>query len=199
MDLNAIDVPNNDKIFSLATITNARDLELVREVDLDKVTMDQPGVGGGDHDGDSAGSGDDSSDDGDGKEESLERDLDSAYDRYLANTRDGMAKSGTKMAKQTKKLQRQKALEEAREDAELVSKDADGISGDTKAYAELLEGGKRDSEDDDSDDYDSEEEGKVVRDGSDKVKVAVENGKGEDRGEDASEDEEAPGMTTKLP
>ena len=38
MDLNAIDVPNNEKIFSLATITNAGDLEAAREVDLDKVT-----------------------------------------------------------------------------------------------------------------------------------------------------------------
>ena len=50
MDLNAIDVPDNDKIFSLATITNAGDLEAAREVDLEKVTEDQ--LAGGDDDSD---------------------------------------------------------------------------------------------------------------------------------------------------
>ena len=91
----------------------------------------------------------------------------------------------------TKKLQRKNALEEAIEDTELVSKDADGISGDAKAYTELLEGGKRDSDDgDDSDEYNSEVDGKVVRDGSDKKNVSVKYGKEEDKGEDESKNEE---------
>ena len=38
----------------------------------------------------------------------VEAELDAAYNRYLTNTKDGMAKSGTKMAKRTKKLQKQK-------------------------------------------------------------------------------------------
>mmetsp|Transcript_24827 Transcript_24827/g.44650 ORF Transcript_24827/g.44650 Transcript_24827/m.44650 type:complete len:1047 (+) Transcript_24827:68-3208(+) len=181
MDLNAIDVPDNNKIFSLATITNAGDLEAAREVDLDKVTEERfVGGGGGDggkkeddsddEDGLAMRSDDDSSEDEDEKNYTLEGELDAAYNRYLTNTRDGMAKSGTKMAKRTKKLQKQKALEEAREDAEIVAGDAEGVSNDAKAYAVLLEGA-RDSEDDDSDDdYDSEEDGNVVRDGSDKIK-----------------------------
>lgn len=37
MDLNAIEVPDNEKIFSLATITSKGDLEAAREVDLAKV------------------------------------------------------------------------------------------------------------------------------------------------------------------
>jgi len=194
MDLNAIDVPDNDKIFSLATITNAGDLEAAREVDLEKVTEDQ--LAGGDDDSDDEVDGlknrkdDDSSDDEDEKNYSLDAELDAAYNRYLSNTKDGMAKSGTKMAKRTKKLQKQKALEEAREDAEMIGTGGEGeggVSGDAKAYAELLEGGGKDSDDsDESDDYDSDVDGNVVRDGSDKKKAVVKDEKEEDA---PSEDE----------
>ncbi|KAL7439900.1 hypothetical protein ACHAXH_006953 [Discostella pseudostelligera] len=169
MDLNAIDVPDNDKIFSLATITNAGDLEAAREVDLEKVT-DSEIMGNDDSDEEDGlkvqdyGSGDD--DNEDEHMFSLESELDSAYNRYLSNTKDGMAKSGTKMAKRTKKLQKQKALEEAREDAEMVAADTEGITRDAKTYAEMLKGD--DASDDDSDDYDSDEDGNIVRDGSDK-------------------------------
>ena len=41
-----------------------------------------------------------------GYNDQLEQELDEAYERYLANTKDGMARLGTKMAKRTKKLQR---------------------------------------------------------------------------------------------
>ncbi|KAL3800050.1 hypothetical protein ACHAW5_003698 [Stephanodiscus triporus] len=176
MDLNAIDIPDNDKIFSLATITNAGDLEAAREVDLDKVTDDQL-MGADDSDADEEDGlklrkGGDSSDDEDEHNYSLESELDAAYNRYLSNTKDGMAKSGTKMAKRTKKLQKIKALEEAREDAEMVGNDAEGVSSDAKAYAEMLQGandGDGDSDEDDSDDYDSDNDGNIVRDGSDKM------------------------------
>ncbi len=171
MDLNAIDVPDNDKIFSLATITNAGDLEAAREVDLEKVT-DNDIMGNDDSDDeDGLKIEDDGSDDIDDEDEhmySLESELDAAYNRYLSNTNDGMAKSGTKMAKRTKKLQKQKALEEAREDAEMVAADAEGITRDAKTYAEMLKGDN--ASEDDSDDYDSDEDGNVVLDGSDQPK-----------------------------
>ncbi len=193
MDLNAIDVPDNDKIFSLATITNAGDLEAAREVDLDKVTDDQLMGGADDSDADEEdglksrrddgdGSSDDD-DDEDGHNYSLESELDAAYNRYLSNTKDGMAKSGTKMAKRTKKLQKIKALEEAREDVEMVGNDAEGVSTDARAYADILRGANDDdgdtSDENDSDDYDSDADGNVVRDGSDRVVISKDKG-GED-------------------
>lgn len=179
MDLNAIDVPDNDKIFSLATITNAGDLEAAREVDLEKVTDSQI-MGNDDDDDDESDQedglkvqdyGSDNNDEDDEHMYSLESELDAAYNRYLSNTNDGMAKSGTKMAKRTKKLQKQKALEEAREDAEMVAADAEGITRDAKTYAEMLKG--ENASEDDSDDYDSDEDGNVVRDGSDKLRAVV--------------------------
>ena len=201
MDLNAIDVPDNDKIFSLATITNAGDLEAAREVDLDKVTDDQL-MGGVDSDDDmedglglrNGGRCGDSSDDDDddGHNYTLESELDSAYNRYLSNTKDGMAKSGTKMAKRTKKLQKIKALEEAREDAEMVGNDAEAVSTDAKAYADMLQGpndGDGDSDGDGSDDYDSDADGNVVRDGSDRV---VKSQKRKEEDDPSISDEEAP-------
>ena len=195
MDLNAIDVPDNEKIFSLATITNAGDLEAAREVDLMKVTHEQ--IMGGDDDDDSEEEDGlkmqmESSDSEDEENYTLEGELDAAYNRYLTNTRDGMAKSGTKMAKRTKKLQKQKALEEAREDSEMVATDAKGISGDAKTYAQMLNSAKdSDDSDDDSDEYDSDVDGQVVRDGSDllkkKKKVATKK-KDEDDDSDSSEE-----------
>ena len=207
MDLNAIDTPDNDKIFSLATITNAGDLEAVREIDLEKVTDGQ--IMGNDDDSDDDGDdvGDDGlkmhmnendseSDDEDEHNYSLESELDAAYNRYLSNTNDGMAKSGTRHAKRTKKLEKQKALEEAREDAEMVADDKEGITGDAKAYAEMLHGAK-DSDDDDSgsDDYDSDLDGNVVRDGSDLIKKKEKVAKKENTDEDddsVSTSEDAP-------
>lgn len=178
MDLNAIDVPDNDKIFSLATITNAGDLEAAREVDLEKVTDEQIRGNGEDdssvdeEDGLKMHGDNESDDESEGEDEhnySLESELDAAYNRYLANTNDGMAKSGTKMAKRTKKLQKQKALEEAREDAEMVADDdkEGGATDDAKAYAQMLQGTKDSDSDEDTDDYDSDRDGNVVRDGSD--------------------------------
>lgn len=174
MDLNAIDVPDNDKIFSLASITNAGDLEAAREIDLEKVTDDQlfPSADSDDEGVDvgkiTGKSGDDETDEEDAEfNYSLEAELDAAYNRYLTNTKDGMAKSGTKMAKRTKKLMKQKALEEAQEDAEMVSEGAEGLSSDAKKYAEMLQGPK--DSDDSSDDDSTVDDGKV-KDFSDRIK-----------------------------
>ena len=60
MDLNAIDNPDNSKIFLLVSIMNAGDLEAAREVDLKKVT-EELFVGGSD-----SGRKEDDSDNGDG-------------------------------------------------------------------------------------------------------------------------------------
>ena len=182
MDLNAIDVPEHDEIFTLTTITNQGDLEAAREVDLDKVTHDEV-FGGNDEDEDDDGmaggirapkQGDDDSvasqgdpdevDEATGYNYRMDRELDDAYDRYLRTTKNNMAKSGTKMAKRSKKLQRQKALTEAQEDQEMMLSNVSGIDKDTKTYAKMLQGNRNnddssvddDDRNDDSDDDDDD-------------------------------------------
>jgi len=175
MDLNAVEVPENEKIFSLATITSRGDLEAAREVDLSKVTDEQlmPGnddpyedddavAGGVGGDGTAAerdGEGrivaqgeEDDLDEDTGYSFRLDRELDDAYDRYLGSTRDAKAKAGTKMAKRTKKLQRQKAADEAMEDEEM------DVNEETRRYAKLLNAGGPGDDDDESAD---EEEDKI--------------------------------------
>lgn len=164
MDLNAVDVPDNDKIFSLATITSKGGLEAAREVDLNQVTDEQLHIDGVDSDeemveGDGTATNEvvmnekgeiiaqgeeDDIDEETGYSYRLDRELDSAYDRYLSQTKDKGAKSGTKMAKRSKKAMRLKAAEEAKEDADFVDDD-------TKTYAKMLQGPK-DSDDEDSSD-----------------------------------------------
>mmetsp|Transcript_5706 Transcript_5706/g.8547 ORF Transcript_5706/g.8547 Transcript_5706/m.8547 type:complete len:1066 (-) Transcript_5706:94-3291(-) len=157
MDLNALEVPEAEKTFSLATITNKGTLEAAREVDLNKVTDDEiyPTVDSDEDDGDDenvernehgeviAQGEEDDIDEDTGYSYRLDRELDMAYDRYLKNTKSKGAKSGTKMAKRSKKAQRAKAAEEAQEDQEMMGED-------TKAYAKMLQG-QKDSDDDDSD------------------------------------------------
>lgn len=187
MDLNAIDVPDNDKIFSLASITTAGDLEAAREVDLEKVSDDQlfP-TADSDEEGVEVGKtkekkeGDESDDEDAEFNYSLEAELDAAYNRYLTNTKDGMAKAGTKMAKRTKKLMKQKALEEAQQDAEMVSEGAEGLSSDAKKYAEMLQGAK---DSDESSDDDSTVDDGQVKDFSDRIKPST-----SDDESDSSED-----------
>ncbi len=159
MDLNAIEVPEAEKIFSLATITSKGKLEKAREVDLNKVSDDQifPTVDSDQEEFDDdnvernekgeviAQGEEDDIDENTGYSYRLDRELDMAYDRYLSQTKNKGAKSGTKMVKRSKKAMRAKAAEEAQEDHELMGKD-------TKAYAEMLQGKK------DSDDESSEEE-----------------------------------------
>ena len=164
MDLNAVDVPDNDKIFSLATITSKGGLEAAREVDLNQVTDEQLHIGDVDSDEEMvAGDGtatnegvmnkkgeiiaqgeEDDLDEDTGYSYRLDRELDAAYDRYLTHTKSKGAKSGTKMAKRSKKAMRLKAADEAKEDADFVDND-------TKTYAKMLQGPK-DSDDEDSSD-----------------------------------------------
>jgi AdoMet-dependent rRNA methyltransferase SPB1 len=162
MDLNAIDVPDHDKLFSLTMITNAGDLAAASEVNLDKVTDEQ--IFGNDNE-DIVIGGKDSGKDGKEEPEDLdqaermrrrEEDLERAYHEYLKNTKDGAAKSGTKMAKRSKKAQRQKMAEEAVEDAEMMLAGPMGIGQDTKAYVKLLQG--ENASDEESNGQSSEDE-----------------------------------------
>jgi len=167
MDLNAVDVPEHDEIFSLATITSKGALEVAREVDLGKVTDEQLAIGENDDNGPIEGVNSDGEVESQGEEDDLDentgysyrldRELDSAYDTYLEKTKNGLAKSGTKMGKRSKKLQRQKAVEEANEDTEMMLTNEEGIDNDTKTYAKMLQGPK-DSDDEDSNDDSSDEE-----------------------------------------
>lgn len=156
LDLNAIDVPEHDKLFSLAMITNAGDLAAASEVNLDKVTDEQIF---GNEDEDIVIGGNPPDKDGKGELEQVdeeermrrrEEDLERAYHEYLQNTKDGRAKAGTKMAKRSKKLQRLKMAEEAVEDAEMMLSGPAGIGQDTKAYVKLLQGANA-SDDEDGD------------------------------------------------
>jgi AdoMet-dependent rRNA methyltransferase SPB1 len=154
MDLNAIDVPDHDKLFSLAQISTKGDLQAASEVNLDQFTDEQLF---GDSDDDIV-VGEDQEDDTNSEDDDRlsrrEKELNAAYDSYLQNTKDGLAKSGTKMAKRSKKLQRLKVAEEAAEDQEMAQTSTAYMKGDAKTYAKMLQG------DDDSDgpDQDSEDE-----------------------------------------
>ena len=168
MDLNAIDVPEHDALFSLATITNSGELEAAREVDLDKVTHAEI-FGASDEEveeeSDVESQGEKIELDEDtGYNYNLDRDLDNAYETYLKTTKDGLAKSGTKMAKRSKKAQRQKALQEAAEDEDmhLGAPTIAGMDQDTKAYTKLLTGDKDSDDSDDDvqeDDVDEDDDG----------------------------------------
>jgi AdoMet-dependent rRNA methyltransferase SPB1 len=153
-------LPEHDKIFSLATLASAGDLEAAAEVNLDHVTDDmflggsddEDVLVGGEHDVTKTVDATDSQE----RWKLREKELDDAYDMYLQTTKDGLAKSGTKMAKRSKKLQRLKVAEEAAEDQEMALATPAGIDYDTKAYAELLHGPRdSDDEDDSSDGGDS--------------------------------------------
>ena len=164
MDLNAVELPEHDQVFSLATITSKGDLEAAREVDLDKVTDEQ--LFGQDEESDivaeekdeveSQGEPDDL-DEETGYSFRLDRELDEAYDRYLRGTKNGLAKSGTKAVKRSKKLERQEAMDEANEDQEMLMADSGMINRDTETYAKMLQG-PMDS-DDEEDDSEEEDDG----------------------------------------
>jgi AdoMet-dependent rRNA methyltransferase SPB1 len=158
MDLNAIDVPDHDKIFSLASITSKGVLEAASEVNLDEVTDEQ--IFGGSDD-DIVVGGEEEDEDSDEDMDRLhkrERDLDDAYNTYLTNTPNGIAKSGTKFAKRSKKAQRQKVMQEAEEDQEMALAQPEYVSNDAKTYAKLLSGPK-DSDDDQSSDEEEDDDG----------------------------------------
>mmetsp|Transcript_9122 Transcript_9122/g.12954 ORF Transcript_9122/g.12954 Transcript_9122/m.12954 type:complete len:1162 (-) Transcript_9122:205-3690(-) len=196
MDVHAIDVPDNDKIFSLATITSGGMLERAREVDLDKVDdkeifPDSSDSEDDDYNNDAnihdqnhsfvakhskysdvvrdehgniiAQGEEDRINEETGYSYRLDEELDEAYNRYLAHTKNGNAKAGTKMAKRSKKAMRAKAAEEAQEDQEMMNTDnmngtGSKITNDTRTYAKMLNGAK------DSDDDDDENDTKVEHD-----------------------------------
>jgi AdoMet-dependent rRNA methyltransferase SPB1 len=148
MDLNAIDVPDNDKIFSLTSLSSRGDLEAISEVNLDRHT-DAELFGDSD---DEVIIGEDSDVDSDDEARLIrrEKELDVAYNSYLQNTKNGLAKSGTKHAKRSKKLQRIKVAEEVHEDQEMALTSESGMNYDTQKYAEMLQGPKDSDDDDDS-------------------------------------------------
>lgn len=157
MDLNAIDVPDHDKIFSLASITSKGDLEAAAEVNLDEITDAQLF---GDSDDEVVVGKDADSEDSDNETGLLhkrESELDDAYTMYLQNTTNGVAKSGTKFAKRSKKAQRVKAMEEAEEDQEMAMAETSYVTNDTKTYAKMLQGPK--DSDDEASSSDEEEDG----------------------------------------
>jgi len=158
MDHVAIDLPDNDKIFSLATISNEKELEKVRSANLSKVDdeifedSDDEAEDGGGNDAKEI-SGYDSTGDVDeenGYSYRLDKELDEAYESYLKLTKNKAAKAGTKMAKRSKKLLKMKAAQEASEDAEMM------MSSDTKTYASILNK-KNHANEDYSDDSDQRE------------------------------------------
>eukprot|EP00979_Chaetoceros_neogracilis_P011714 scaffold2957_cov232-Chaetoceros_neogracile.AAC.6 len=155
MDLNAIELPEQERMFSLTSISSAKDLERAREIDLGKITDEQLFAESSDEEGDDvvrnevgdlvAQGEEDDIDEDTGYNYRLDRELDSAYDKYLANTKNKRAKAGTRSAKRSKRATRLKASEQAKEDEDMMMDD------DTKKYAEMLQGPK-DSDDDSSDD-----------------------------------------------
>jgi len=157
MDLNAIEVPDNEKLFSLATITTKGDLAAAAEVNLDEVTDEQLF---GDADDDVVVGKQEEVIPGDDAERlrRRERDLDEAYELYLESTKSSAAKKDTKMQKRSKKLQRMKVMEEAAEDQEMIMSEKGGIGQDTMTYAKMLQGDKG-SDDDSSDDSDESDDG----------------------------------------
>jgi AdoMet-dependent rRNA methyltransferase SPB1 len=153
MDLNAIDIPEHDKIFSLTAITSKGDLEAAHEVNLDRVTDEQLF---GDSDDDVV-IGKDSDSESDEETDRLarrERELDDAYGMYLQNS--NVSKTGTKTAKRSKKYQRLKVAQEATEDQDMMLSTPAGIGDDTRAYVKLLQG-PRDSDDESSDDEEDDD------------------------------------------
>lgn len=159
MDLNAIELPEAERMFTLTSITSKSALEAAREVDLNKVTDDHLMVNDDDgsvedddnvvrnENGDVVAQGEeDDVDEETGYSYRLDRELDEAYNRYLKTTKTKSAKVGTKMVKRSKRSIREKAMEQAKEDQEMMMDD------DTKKYAEILQGPKDSDEDSSSND-----------------------------------------------
>jgi AdoMet-dependent rRNA methyltransferase SPB1 len=147
-------LPEHDKIFSLATLSSAGELDAAAEVNLDRVS-DEMFTGGSDDEDIVLGGETDltkgvSATDSEERWKLREKELDDAYAMYLQTTKNGLAKTGTKMAKRSKKLQRIKVAQEAAEDQEMALATPAGIDYDTKVYADLLRG-PRDSDEDDND------------------------------------------------
>lgn len=154
---------NHDKIFSLSQMKSREDLELVREVDLDKTELDHDDErNNSDDDGTVSSQGDHSDEDEKtGYSYRLDRELDNAYDSYLQKTKNKEAKSGTKMDKRRRVRDKIKETK-GKDDGIMESLDLEtNMDDETKRYAQLLQagpGGDDDSDKDtDNDASDSEE------------------------------------------
>ena len=167
MDLNAIEIQEHDQFFSLDMLRNAKDLEDVAEVNLDKVTQEEAFGKESDDDSDDdeygganylKKKGIPERDEKTGYSYRMESDLDLAYERFLQNTKNNENKVGTKAAKRSKKLLREKMAQQSHEDHEMLLTGKKGITQDAKAYAKLLQGGKDSDDEDGSDGSSSNDE-----------------------------------------
>lgn len=154
MDVMAVDMPDHDKIFSLATLPSKKAVEAVAHANLDSMNDEEIfGLPSDEEENDEVE--DDAADDEEARIRRREDELESSYQLYLSNTKDGSAKSGTKMAKRSKKQQMQQLADEAAEDEEAVMAQSTNYS--TNVYARMLQGtndseGEKDSDDSDADD-----------------------------------------------
>eukprot|EP00535_Pseudo-nitzschia_heimii_P007244 CAMPEP_0197175946 /NCGR_PEP_ID=MMETSP1423-20130617/2024_1 /TAXON_ID=476441 /ORGANISM="Pseudo-nitzschia heimii, Strain UNC1101" /LENGTH=1073 /DNA_ID=CAMNT_0042625217 /DNA_START=165 /DNA_END=3383 /DNA_ORIENTATION=- len=173
MDLNAIDIQEHDQFFSLSTLRDAKDLEDVAEVNLDKVTQEEAfGKESDDESDDDEYGGANylkkkgipERDEKSGYSFRMESELDLAYERFIENTKNNENKVGTKSAKRSKKLLREKMAQQSHEDHEMLLTGKKGITQDAKAYAKLLQGGKDSDDEDGSDGNGNDEEGNYEED-----------------------------------
>jgi AdoMet-dependent rRNA methyltransferase SPB1 len=175
MDLNAVDVPEHDQIFTLATIGTKGELEAVREIDLDQVPkklMEGDEEEEEEHDAlevlqkmdarelsklrntpayyHEEDENEEDLDQATGYSYRLDREMDSAYHLYLSKTNNKAATSGTRMEKRQKTSRKKQMLKEAEEDNQMIEKATTYMVADeTKRYAALLDGANRDSDDED--------------------------------------------------
>lgn len=147
---------HDDPIFSLSSIPNQKILDrIANDIDLDKTTDEAIFGTEEENDEDIVIMGkdpeyddDDSNSDDDNIDEKKvlkkrEKELNEAYELYLQTTKDGLAKSNTKMAKRSKKLQREKVINEVIEDNEMLlnnDTDMNGMDYDKRQYVQLLTG-----------------------------------------------------------
>lgn len=175
MDLNAIEVQEHDRFFSLSTLKSVHDLDKVAEVNLDQVTEEQAFGTNSDDDDDADNDGDDENplrsvperDEETGYSYRLDSELDAAYERYLQTTKNGEAKVGTKTAKRSKKLMREKLAQESHEDHEMLLTNKVGLGRDTKVYADLLQGPEDSDDEEEGNNNDTDDEDGLDDDGFD--------------------------------
>ncbi|CAM9738667.1 unnamed protein product, partial [Ectocarpus fasciculatus] len=168
MENTAVDLPDEEGVFSLASIKTGGELESIRDVDLSKLEASAMDVAAGNEEeesGEEDGSSDED-DDSDAEDAKLEAHLAEGYLRFLQAKDENRRMEGTRLAKRTKKAKAAKAAEEEMEDTALYD-------GDQQRYLQLLANGGEEeigidasdvdssdvaSSDDISDDEDSDDE-----------------------------------------
>ena len=159
LDLSQDVAHESEKIFTLAQIQTAADLEAVREINLaqmeDTDSEEELEQMKKERDDLSSQGEETQIDEETGYNYRLDRELDYAYDDYLKKTRNTEAKKGTKMDKRAKKNRKEKAKNLANEDSEIASMIETGMNDETARYTQLLNNGggeKADSGDENNDD-----------------------------------------------